>query len=93
MFENNGISYRSKDTYIESAPAINVPNAPSIEKRSPAKDAPKVPGESQTGYLPRPDVIALSPNNRDAVRNTSRVPRDCLARWGIFLESNLERLK
>ena len=51
MLENKGISYNNKDRYIESAPAMNVPNAPSIEKMSLAKDAPKVPGESQIGYI------------------------------------------
>ncbi len=72
---------------------MNVPKAPSIENISEAKDAPKAPGESQSGYPALPEVIAFRPRRSDAVMKTRSVPRDCLTKWGIFLESSLERLK
>ena len=41
----------------------------------------------------RSDVIVLRPRSRDAVKNKSKVPADCLIRLGTFLERSFEILK
>ena len=72
---------------------MNVPKAPSMVYIPDATEVPKDPGESQSGYPASSEVMAFSPRRSDAVIKTRKVPMDCLSRWGIFLESSLERLK